>query len=210
MLFFWQKKTENETPRGDSKWGKWSGKTKQAKGIKLQIKFWFFKRVSTDVSWRSNILPFFLWLISSSGNVISRTTKKEQKKRRNTSKKGYSLHIKRSRKGNNQMGGRDKGVMQLMRVFYCHIPTGCLFWMCSALSRKGTQRATLSEGHIYIETWWKDSVTSTETMRQTHFLNQKVRSSSGLAVLHTSYWFEKKKNTDGSYDWCVLLNKYHI
>lgn len=45
------------------------------------------------------------------------------------------------------------------------------------VKKKGTQRATLSEGHVYIETWWKDSVTTTESRTQI-CLTKKVQSPS--------------------------------
>lgn len=80
--------------------------------------------------------------------------------------------------------------MQLMSFFYCHIPTGCRFWICSALSRKGTQRATLSEGHIQIKTWWKDSEKSTCTEKwDTRFsLVRRCRAHSALLeILHSVF-----------------------
>jgi len=78
--------------------------------------------------------------------------------------------------------------MQLW-AFNFHIPTGCLFWICSALAGKGKQRATLSEGHIQIKTWWKDSEISTCTEKwDTHIsLIRRCKATSAVSkILHSA------------------------
>lgn len=54
-------------------------------------------------------------------------------------KRWYEIQAERDR------GGVEEGHAAGRSVWHVHIPTGCLFWMCSAVSRKGTQKATLSQ-----------------------------------------------------------------
>lgn len=118
--------------------------------------------VSAEVSWRSDVSPFFFFspsffdYILTSGKRHSWKQNQHLKERLQSphkggkeKKKGFRKHKMTKKK---KRGGRNKEAHASSEsVFNRHIYLQAASSECAVHCReKGTQRATLSEGHIYI------------------------------------------------------------